>query len=88
MSLRTKKDDILTVLKAKVRDNDAMLKERIAALKVLLKHDRDNTEAMVETMYEESAGIAQVQIADLLLRMIKIDGEKQVDVSEEINLDE
>jgi hypothetical protein len=88
MSLRTKKDDILTVLKAKVRDNDAMLKERIAALKVLLKHDRENTEAMVETMYDESAGIAQVQIADLLLRMIKIDGEKQVDVSEEINLDE
>lgn len=75
--MNIKKKDILESLQATVRDNDAMLKERISALKVLLKHDKDNTVSMVESMYGESAGIAKTQIADILLRIIRADSEKE-----------
>lgn len=55
-----------------------MQKERISALKVLLKYDRADTEAMVEEMYENSEGIAKVQISELLLRMLKAEDEKDI----------
>lgn len=83
--MNIKKKDILESLQATVRDNDAMLKERISALKVLLKHDKDNTVSMVESMYSESAGIAKTQIADILLRIIRAESEKET--FSEIDLD-
>lgn len=86
MTVKTSKVEILDRLRRTVCDNDAMLKERISALKVLLKHDRENTISMVEDMYRESDGIAHIQISDMLLRIIRADSEKEKFI--EIDFDE
>jgi len=68
--MRHKKEQILEQLNRTLANEDALLKERVAALKVLLKYDRENTINKVEDMYEKSGGMAQVQLADLMLRII------------------
>ncbi len=69
--MRYKKEQILEHLNKTLADDDALLKERIAALKVLLRYDRENTINKVENMYDNSEGMARVQLAELMLRIIE-----------------
>ena len=77
--MRYKKEQILQRLNTVLEDENALLKERLGALKILLKHDRENTISKVEKMYDESHGMAHVNLAELMLRILKTETEKEID---------
>jgi len=77
--MRHTRDQIIERLHATLGDEEAILKERIAALKLLLRYDKENAVAKVESMYENSQGMAHVQMAELMLRLLNAQSEKEIE---------